>query len=87
MSTQSHISTNQQYNAFSVLVVDDELGMQAILKKALGKLFSQVDTAGSIEEAEELFADHKDHDHHPKSAHDLALAIDSIPAYGTNATV
>lgn len=54
MSTQSHISTNQQYNAFSVLVVDDELGMQAILKKALGKLFSQVDTAGSIEEAEEL---------------------------------
>ncbi|WP_322804111.1 sigma-54 dependent transcriptional regulator [Vibrio alfacsensis] len=54
MSTQSHISTNQQYNAFSVLVVDDELGMQAILKKALGKLFSQVDTAGSIEEAEVL---------------------------------
>ncbi|BCN24152.1 sigma-54-dependent transcriptional regulator [Vibrio alfacsensis] len=54
MSTQSHISTHQQYNAFSVLVVDDELGMQAILKKALGKLFSQVDTAGSIEEAEVL---------------------------------
>ncbi|AVF60052.1 sigma-54-dependent Fis family transcriptional regulator [Vibrio alginolyticus] len=54
MSTQSHISTNQQYNAFSVLVVDDELGMQAILKKALGKLFSHVDTAGSIEEAEQL---------------------------------
>ncbi|MCV5263490.1 hypothetical protein OFC55_38115, partial [Escherichia coli] len=54
MSTQSHISTNQQYNAFSVLVVDDELGMQAISKKALGKLFSHVDTAGSIEEAEPL---------------------------------
>lgn len=54
MSSPSHTSTNQQYNAFSVLVVDDELGMQAILKKALGKLFSQVDTAGSIEDAEQL---------------------------------
>ncbi|MCA0937239.1 sigma-54 dependent transcriptional regulator [Vibrio alginolyticus] len=54
MSGQSHISTNQQYDAFSVLVVDDETGMQAILKKALGKLFSQVDTAGSIEDAEQL---------------------------------
>ncbi len=54
MSSQSHISTNQQYNAFSVLVVDDEPGMQAILKKALGKLFSQVDTAGSIDDAEQL---------------------------------
>ncbi|MFZ5838053.1 MAG: response regulator, partial [Pseudomonadota bacterium] len=49
MSAQSHISTKQQFNAFSVLVVDDEPGMQAILKKALGKLFSQVDTAGCIE--------------------------------------
>lgn len=54
MSSPSHTSTNQQYNAFSVLVVDDELGMQEILKKALGKLFSQVDTAGSIEDAEQL---------------------------------
>ncbi|MDF2152215.1 sigma-54 dependent transcriptional regulator [Vibrio sp. CAU 1672] len=54
MSTQTHIGTNPQYNAFSVLVVDDEPGMQAILKKALGKLFSHVDTAGSIEEAEAL---------------------------------
>lgn len=54
MSAQSHISTKQQFNAFSVLVVDDEPGMQAILKKALGKLFSQVDTSGCIEEAEQL---------------------------------
>jgi DNA-binding NtrC family response regulator len=54
MSSHSHTSTNQQYNAFSVLVVDDEVGMQAILKKALGKLFSHVDTAGSIEDAEQL---------------------------------
>ncbi|MGB0503361.1 MAG: response regulator, partial [Thalassolituus sp.] len=40
--------------SYRVLVVDDEPGMQAILRKALGKRFAQVDTAGSIEEAEEL---------------------------------
>lgn len=43
-----------QYQAFSVLVVDDEVGMQTILKKALSKWFSRVDTSGSIEEAESL---------------------------------
>lgn len=43
-----------QYQAFSVLVVDDEAGMQAILNKALSKWFSKVDCAGSIEEAETL---------------------------------
>lgn len=43
-----------QYQAFSVLVVDDEAGMQAILNKALSKWFSTVDCAGSIEEAETL---------------------------------
>ncbi|MEF1282483.1 sigma-54 dependent transcriptional regulator [Vibrio sp. M250220] len=43
-----------QYQAFSVLVVDDEAGMQAILNKALSKWFSKVDCAGSIEEAEML---------------------------------
>lgn len=42
------------WSAMSVLVVDDEPGMRAILKKALGKKFAQVDTAGSVEEAEEL---------------------------------
>lgn len=47
-------STVSSWSAFSVLVVDDEPGMQAILRKALGKRFAQVDTAGSIEEAEEL---------------------------------
>ncbi|MCG7496381.1 sigma-54 dependent transcriptional regulator [Vibrio sp. Of7-15] len=47
-------SAASSWSAFSVLVVDDEPGMQAILKKALGKRFAQVDTAGSIEEAEEL---------------------------------
>ncbi|WP_260258442.1 sigma-54-dependent transcriptional regulator [Vibrio intestinalis] len=43
-----------QYQAFSVLVVDDEVGMQTILQKALSKMFSKVDTAGSIEQAEVL---------------------------------
>ncbi|MCF4174841.1 Transcriptional regulatory protein ZraR [Vibrio mediterranei] len=53
--------TNQltsPYLAFSVLVVDDEVGMQAILKKALSKGFGQVDTAGSVEEAEQLRINH-----------------------------
>ncbi|KOO13385.1 Fis family transcriptional regulator [Vibrio xuii] len=43
-----------QYQAFSVLVVDDEIGMQTILNKALSKWFAKVDCAGSIEEAEAL---------------------------------
>lgn len=54
MSTQPHISVRQDYHAFSVLIVDDEPGMQAILKKALQKLFSQVDIAGNIDDAEAL---------------------------------
>jgi len=45
------------YQAFSVLVVDDETGMQAILKKALTKWFSKVDCAGSVDEAEALRAE------------------------------
>lgn len=50
-----HSSDNQPYNqyqAFSVLVVDDEVGMQAILRKALGKFFGKVECAGSVEDAE-----------------------------------
>lgn len=43
-----------QYQAFSVLVVDDETGMQQILKKALSKWFSKVDCAGHVEQAKEL---------------------------------
>lgn len=50
-----------QYQAFSVLVVDDEVGMQTILDKALSKWFSKVDCVGSIEEAEALrIANHYD---------------------------
>ena len=40
--------------AVSVLVVDDEPGMCSFLNKALKKKFALVETAGSIEEAEEL---------------------------------
>ena len=50
----SEFSSPHSWAAVSVLVVDDEPGMRAILKKALSKKFAQVDTAGSIEEAEEL---------------------------------
>ncbi|WP_318404648.1 sigma-54-dependent transcriptional regulator [Photobacterium leiognathi] len=50
----SDLELNAPWTAVSVLVVDDEPGMRAILKKALSKKFAQVDTAGSIEEAEEI---------------------------------
>ncbi|WP_434143363.1 sigma-54-dependent transcriptional regulator [Photobacterium leiognathi] len=50
----SDFELNAPWTAVSVLVVDDEPGMRAILKKALSKKFAQVDTAGSIEEAEEI---------------------------------
>ncbi|WP_261817294.1 sigma-54-dependent transcriptional regulator [Vibrio gallicus] len=46
-----------QYKAFSVLIVDDEVGIQVMLKKALGKWFGLVDTASSVEEAEILKSD------------------------------
>lgn len=52
MSLESNHSS--LYSAFSVLVVDDEPGMQAILKKALGKWFASVDCAGCVEAAEQL---------------------------------
>lgn len=54
MSKPLDYNNTSQYQAFSVLVVDDEVGMQAILKKALGKWFAKVDTAGCIDDAEEL---------------------------------
>ena len=52
--SMSELPSSLSWTAVSVLVVDDEPGMRAILKKALSKKFAQVDTAGSIEEAEEL---------------------------------
>ncbi|MEZ9232722.1 sigma-54-dependent transcriptional regulator [Vibrio amylolyticus] len=52
MSSLLSTKSSQKYDAFSVLVVDDEIGMQTILKKALGKWFSTVECANSIEEAE-----------------------------------
>jgi DNA-binding NtrC family response regulator len=53
-NTNNLNSSYSQYHAFNVLIVDDEIGMQTVLKKALGTLFSKVDCAGSIEEAEIL---------------------------------
>ncbi|PMH46541.1 sigma-54-dependent Fis family transcriptional regulator [Vibrio sp. 10N.286.49.B3] len=61
MSQPIDYNNMNQYRAFSILVVDDEEGMQAILKKALGKLCDKVDCAGSIEQAEALRkSDHYD---------------------------
>jgi len=54
MSPSFDSNKASQYQAFSVLVVDDEIGMQTILNKALSKWFSKVDCVGSIEEAERL---------------------------------
>ena len=41
-------------SAVSVLIVDDEPGMRSFLSKALNKKFALVETAASIEEAEQL---------------------------------
>jgi len=43
-----------RYQGISILVVDNEPGMRTLLKKALGKLFGNIDTAESIEQAEVL---------------------------------
>ncbi|MCH4296041.1 sigma-54 dependent transcriptional regulator [Shewanella sp. 3B26] len=40
--------------AVSVLIVDDEPGMRSFLNKAMSKKFALVETAGSVEEAEQL---------------------------------
>ena len=56
MAYLSDRKSAQHYHAFSVLVVDDETGMQSILQKALRKWFSKVDCAGCIDEAEMLRA-------------------------------
>ncbi|WP_238786839.1 sigma-54-dependent transcriptional regulator [Ferrimonas lipolytica] len=45
---------NTPNTVMSVLVVDDESGMRSFLKKALSRTFSLVETAGSVEEAEQL---------------------------------
>lgn len=58
MSQALDLNQPHLYQAFSVLVVDDEVGMQLVLKKALNKWFSRVDSAGSIEDAEVLRGEH-----------------------------
>lgn len=42
------------FGAFSVLVVDDEQGLQTVLSKALSQWFAKVETVSSVEEAENL---------------------------------
>ncbi len=44
--------SRSDWRAFSVLVVDDEVGMQTILQKALSKKFGQVYAVGCIQDAE-----------------------------------
>ncbi len=46
------------FDAFSVLVVDDEIGIQAMLGKALRQWFTKVDSVGSVEDAECLRSQH-----------------------------
>ena len=58
MSPVLDLNQTHLYQAFSVLLVDDEVGMQLVLKKALSKWFSRVDLASSIEEAEVLRGEH-----------------------------
>jgi DNA-binding NtrC family response regulator len=53
MNDFSGKQTNR-YQSVSILIVDDEVGMQKVLFKALSKSFPRVDCAGSIEEAEKL---------------------------------
>lgn len=53
MNTDNH-SVLESQKAVSVLVVDDEPGMCNFLKKSLSKHFALTETAGSVEEAEEL---------------------------------
>lgn len=45
---------SNNYSIFSVLIVDDEIGMQTFLKKAMSEYFHRIDSVGSIEEAEKL---------------------------------
>lgn len=56
VSTMSQIDNNLKPlpSAVSVLIVDDEPGMRSFLNKALSKKFALVETAGSIEDAEQL---------------------------------
>lgn len=54
MNLPARTHNHLQSHAVSVLVVDDEPGMCSFLRKALSKRFTLVETAGSIEEAEEL---------------------------------
>ncbi len=44
--------------ACSILIVDDETGIQDFLQRALSKIYDLVEVAGSVEEAEVLRTEH-----------------------------
>lgn len=53
-NTPSAFPIDIQYQGIAILIVDDEVGICELLKKALGRMLCQIDTACSIKEAEEL---------------------------------
>ncbi|PZU52145.1 MAG: sigma-54-dependent Fis family transcriptional regulator, partial [Thauera sp.] len=46
----------RDWQQYSVLVVDDEEGMRSFISRALGSRCGLVETAGSVEHAQQLFA-------------------------------
>jgi DNA-binding NtrC family response regulator len=48
------IAKSDEKKAFSILIVDDELGIQEFLKRALTKIYGYVEVASTAEEAETL---------------------------------
>jgi len=53
-TTNNTLPMDAQYQGISILIVDDEIDICNLLKKALGKLFRQIETAGTIKQAEQL---------------------------------
>lgn len=53
-TTKHTLPIDAQYQGISILIVDDEPGICDLLKKALGKLFKQIDTAETVKQAEQL---------------------------------
>lgn len=54
MNARVSDASHSQYYTFAVLIVDDETGMQSVLKKAIQSWFHRIDCVGDIENAEIL---------------------------------
>ncbi len=52
--TSKKLNSDTQYQGISVLIVDNEEAMRNVLKKALGKIFSNIMTAENVDQAELL---------------------------------